>query len=243
MKYTTPCKTAALAATAVTLALAFGPASAQKTPSIEDRLREQLRSTTQQLQSLQSEQAQAAAAKTAAEQQRDAALAQVKELQGQLSKASGAASALADQQDKVQAAARSQVEQADAQLGKYKQAYDDLLKLARGKEAERQKTQASLTERDAQLAMCTDRNKQMYSAGQEILKAYEGISTGDILKIREPFAQGARVKFEEGAQGYGDKLYNSKYDPRMPVPSAKPAAAAAPAQAGAAAATPAPVAQ
>jgi hypothetical protein len=45
------------------------------------------------------------------------------------------------------------------------------------------------------------------------------------------------VKFEEAAQAYGDKLYNSKYDPRMPVPSAKPAAqgsAAAPAQAGAA---------
>jgi uncharacterized protein YhaN len=252
MKYTTPRKTAALAsaAAAVTLALCCGAAQAQKTPSIEDRLREQLRSTTQQLQSLQSEQAQANAAKTSAEQQRDAALAQVKELQGQLSKAAGAANALADQQDKVQAAARSQVEQADAQLGKYKQAYDDLLKLARGKEAERQKTQASLTERDEQLAMCTDRNKQMYSAGQDILKAYEGISTGDIMKIRQPFAQGARVKFEEAAQAYGDKLYNSKYDPRMPVPSAKPGAAAAaqggaaaPAQAGAAAATSAPVAQ
>jgi hypothetical protein len=57
------------------------------------------------------------------------------------------------------------------------------------------------------------------------------------MKIRQPFAQGARVKFEEAAQAYGDKLYNSKYDPRMPVPSAKPAAqgsAAAPAQAGAA---------
>ena len=41
--------------------------------SMEERLRAQLRSTTQQLQQLQSEQAQVNAAKAAAEAQRDAA--------------------------------------------------------------------------------------------------------------------------------------------------------------------------
>lgn len=228
MKDIIPFKLRGAAVAVLLLAASCGVAQAQKTPSIEDRLREQLRQTTQQLQSLQSEQAQASAARTSAEQQRDAALAQVKELKAQLGQAAGQANELAAQQEKVQDAVRAQVAQVDAQLGKYKQAYDDLLKLARGKEAERQKTQVSLTERDAQLAMCTDRNKQMYAAGKEILTAYEGVSTGDVFKMRQPFAEGARVKFEEAAQAYGDKLYGSQYDPRMPLPKpgAAPSAAA-----------------
>jgi uncharacterized protein YhaN len=227
MKDIIPFKVRAGVAAVLLLAAGCGVAHAQKTPSIEDRLRDQLRQTTQQLQSLQSEQAQATAARTAAEQQRDAALAQVKELKAQLGQAAGQATELAAQQEKVQDAARAQVAQAGAQLDKYKQAYDDLLKLARGKEAERQKTQASLTERDAQLAMCTDRNKKMYVVGKEILTAYEGVSTGDILAMRQPFAQSARVKFEEAAQAYGDKLYDSQYDPRMPLPKAGAAPSAA----------------
>ncbi|MDI7110769.1 DNA repair protein, partial [Pseudomonas aeruginosa] len=55
--------------------------------SLEERLRTQLRSTTQQLQALQTEQAQATAAKAALESQRDAALAQVKQLSAELARA------------------------------------------------------------------------------------------------------------------------------------------------------------
>lgn len=208
-------------------ALGFGPAHAAD--SLEDRLRAQLRSTTEQLQALQTQQAQVNAAKTSAESQRDAALADAKKLRDDLAKATGQVTQLAEQQDKVEAAARGQVAEAGAQLGKYKQAYDELLKLARAKEAERAAVQTSLGQRDAQLAMCTDKNKQLYAAGKEILTAYEGLGSGDLFKIRQPFSESARVKFDQSAQDYGDKLYNGQYDPRMPVPGADKATAAAPA--------------
>lgn len=32
------------------------------------------------------------------------------------------------------------------------------------------------------------------------------------MSIRQPFASGARVKFEELAQGFGDQLYQSRFD-------------------------------
>jgi hypothetical protein len=32
------------------------------------------------------------------------------------------------------------------------------------------------------------------------------------MKIRQPFAGAARVKFEELAQGFGDELYKTQFD-------------------------------
>ena len=58
---------------------------------MEERLRTQLRSTTQQLQALQSEQAQAAAARVAAENAAREAQAQVKQLTAELAKTRGVA--------------------------------------------------------------------------------------------------------------------------------------------------------
>src|SRR6478735_8528603 len=62
-----------LAAAVALCAAGLSIGSAAQAESMEERLRAQLRSTTQQLQQLQSEQAQINAAKTAAETQRDAA--------------------------------------------------------------------------------------------------------------------------------------------------------------------------
>lgn len=58
----------------------------------------------------------------------------------------------------------------------------------------------------------------MYEAGKEILNAYERISTGDILALKQPFAGKARVKFEEQAQAYGDKLSDAQV-PRSQAPA------------------------
>jgi hypothetical protein len=41
------------------------------------------------------------------------------------------------------------------------------------------------------------------------------LGSGDLFKIRQPFSESARIKFDQSAQDYGDKLYNSQYDPRM----------------------------
>lgn len=190
--------------------------------SMEERLRAQLRSTTQQLQQLQSEQAQVNAAKAAAEAQRDAAQKELEALRGQLAKATGQAEKLAEQQGAVMESAQAQVAASHDQLGKFKGAYDELLTLSRAKEAERQTLARSLALRETEAKACVAKNREMYEAGKEILNAYERISTGGILAMKQPFAGSARVKFEEQAQAYGDKLYDAQVGATAP--------AAAPAQ-------------
>ena len=177
--------------------------------SLEERLRAQLRSTTQQLQALQTEQAQATAAKAALESQRDAALAQVKQLTAELARAKGQAEQLSAQQQGLHDRARQMVEASNEQLGKYKQAYDELLVMARAKEAERQKLDLAFREHDQQLQQCTAKNREMYGVAKEIL------GVAEVMKIRQPFASGARVKFEEMAQKLGDDLYKTQVENRQ----------------------------
>ncbi|MPQ67658.1 MULTISPECIES: DNA repair protein [unclassified Pseudomonas] len=192
----------------VGVALANG-ASAE---GMEERLRTQLRSTTQQLQALQSEQAQAGAARIAAENQTKAAQAQIKQLEAELAKAKGLSEQLVGQQQNLQNQAQAFAAASNEQLGKFKKAYDDLLVLAKAKEAERARLQVQLTERDTQVQQCSVKNQQMYGVAKEILAAYEKIDVAEVMKIRQPFAGGARVKFEEMAQTFGDNLYKNQFD-------------------------------
>ncbi|MBR7197628.1 DNA repair protein [Pseudomonas sp. 14A] len=179
---------------------------------MEERLRTQLRSTTQQLQALQSQQAQASAAQLAAQNEAKAAQAQIKQLTAELAKAKGLAEQLAGQQQSLHSQAQAQVAASAEQTGKFKKAYDELLVLARGKEAERTKLQAQLAERDTQVQQCSAKNQQMYGVAKQILTAYENIDVAEVMKIRQPFAASARVKFEELAQGFGDELYKTQFD-------------------------------
>ncbi len=179
---------------------------------MEERLRTQLRSTTQQLQALQSQQAQASAAQLAARNEAKAAQAQINLLTAELAKAKGLAEQLAGQQQSLHSQAQAQVAASAEQTGKFKKAYDELLVLARGKEAERAKLQAQLAERDTQVQQCSAKNQQMYGVAKQILTAYENIDVAEVMKIRQPFAGSARVKFDELAQGFGDELYKTQFD-------------------------------
>ena len=179
---------------------------------MEERLRTQLRSTTQQLQALQSQQAQASAAQLAAQNEAKAAQAQIKQLTAELAKAKGVAEQLTGQQQSLHSQAQAQVAASAEQTGKFKIAYDELLVLARGKEAERSKLQAQLAERDTQVQQCSAKNQQMYGVAKQILTAYENIDVAEVMKIRQPFAGSARVKFDELAQGFGDALYKTQFD-------------------------------
>ncbi|KIF56273.1 hypothetical protein [Pseudomonas fluorescens] len=179
---------------------------------MEERLRTQLRSTTQQLQALQSQQAQASAAQLAAQNEAKAAQAQIKQLTAELAKAKGLAEQLAGQQQALHSQAQAQVAASNEQTGKFKKAYDELLVMARAKEAERSKLQAQLAERDTQVQQCSVKNQQMYGVAKQILTAYENIDVAEVMKIRQPFAGSARVKFDELAQGFGDELYKTQFD-------------------------------
>lgn len=179
---------------------------------MEERLRTQLRSTTQQLQALQSQQAQASAAQLAAQNEVKAAQAQIKQLTAELAKTKSLADQLVGQQQSLHSQAQAQVAASNEQTGKFKKAYDELLVMARAKEAERSKLQAQLTERDTQVQQCSAKNQQMYGVAKQILTAYENIDVAEVMNIRQPFAGSARVKFEELAQGFGDDLYKTQFD-------------------------------
>ncbi|MBP5952477.1 DNA repair protein [Pseudomonas iridis] len=179
---------------------------------MEERLRTQLRSTTQQLQALQSQQAQASAAQLAAQNEVKAGQAQIKQLTAELVKTKSLADQLVGQQQNLHSQAQAQMAASNEQTGKFKKAYDELLVMARAKEAERSKLQAQLTERDTQVQQCSAKNQQMYGVAKQILTAYEHIDVAEVMKIRQPFAGSARVKFEELTQGFGDDLYKTQFD-------------------------------
>ncbi|WP_165668695.1 DNA repair protein [Metapseudomonas otitidis] len=197
---------------ALALGLALLTSSGAYAEGMEERLRTQLRSTTQQLQALQSEQAQAAAARSAAENQLSTAQAQIKRLEAELAKARQQNEQLAGQQAALHEAAQAQVAASNEQVGKFKQAYEELLTRARGVEAARVQLTGDLAARDEQLQQCTTRNREMYQVAREVLDAYERIDVADVVKLRQPFASRARVKFEELAQSYGDRLYDTQFD-------------------------------
>ncbi|MFI8393463.1 DNA repair protein [Pseudomonas sp. NPDC078863] len=194
------------------LGLGFVIATGANAEGMEERLRTQLRSTTQQLQALQSQQAQASAAQLAAQNEARAAQTQIRQLTAELAKAKGLAEQLAGQQQSLHSQAQAQVAASAEQTGKFKKAYDELLVLARGKEAERTRLQAQLEERDTQVQQCSAKNQQMYGVAKQILTAYENIDVAEVMKIRQPFAGSARVKFDELAQGFGDELYKTQFD-------------------------------
>lgn len=194
------------------LGLSFFIAQGAHAEGMEERLRTQLRSTTQQLQALQSQQAQASAAQLAAQNEAKAAQAQIKQLTAELAKAKGVAEQLAGQQQNLHSQAQAQIAASSEQVGKFKKAYDELLVMARAKEAERSKLQAQLAERDTQVQQCSVKNQQMYGVAKQILTAYENIDVAEVMKIRQPFAGSARVKFDELAQGFGDELYKTQFD-------------------------------
>lgn len=191
--------------------------------SIEDKLRSQLRSTTQELRQLQDNQTQLQADKTAAEQQRDQALAQVKDLQTQLAAAKGQSGAEAEAR-RALAEERASHTRDTQQLAKYKTSYEDLLAVTKTRDAQRTQLQNDVKTRDTQLQTCEAQNADLYRVGHEILQAYEHVGIGTFLSSRQPFAESARVKYDDIAQRYGDALYAGKYDP-----AARPAAASAPA--------------
>lgn len=201
----------------------FFAATGAGAQSIEDKLRSQLRSTTQELRQLQDNQTQLQADKTAAEQQRDQALAQVKDLQTQLAAAKGQSGAEA-QARRALAEERASHTRDTQQLAKYKTSYEDLLAVTKTRDAQRTQLQNDVKTRDTQLQTCEAQNADLYRVGHEILQAYEHVGIGTFLSSRQPFAESARVKYDDIAQRYGDALYAGKYDP-----AARPAAASAPA--------------
>jgi len=227
-------------AVAVFLLLAAGSAQAQQGQSMEERLRNQLRITTTQLQETQNELAVLKAGQTSANTipggTKQAASPDVESIKKELAETKSLLAAERRTREKNHDATQAALEKANAQSAQYHTAYDTLLKLARTAETERQRLSEEDKTQQASITQCAAKNTQLYAVGQEILQAYETMGIGTIISVREPFAAQSRVKYEQIAQQYGDKLYEGRFDPRTVATSAAnaPNAAIAPAAAAAA---------
>jgi chromosome segregation ATPase len=193
---------------AILLCTAFaGSVHAQ---TLEEQLRSQLADARSQLQDLQGQQAQWQVEKAKLEQERDAARKDADAAKAQVSKHSAApnvdAAALASE--------RAAHAQSEAQVQRLQKAVADANARMQAQEQHGTDLGGQLNEAQAQVTACTAKNQQLYTIGNEILDAYSHMSVGQVLSSREPFAASERVKLDNAAQAYGDRLYEQRFDPR-----------------------------
>jgi len=217
--------------------LAAGYGYAQPAPSMEERLRAQLRNTTAQLQQAQNElaalkagQGSPAGGGASGKDSPEALRKALDAAQSQLAAERQAREGLEQSARSSHAQAQVVADKANTQIAQYRNAYDELLKLARNAEAERKRLTDEAGSQRTALAMCQEKNTKLYAVGLEILDAYENMDLAAVIAARQPFAAQSRVKYEQIAQQYGDKLYEGKFDVRAAAASA--AAAGAPQAAG-----------
>ena len=179
------------------------PAAGQ---SLENRLRDQLRATTAQLNDAQTALASANAAKAAAEAERDAAKAKAAapaadpralaaaraETAAAAARAQSAGAGLA-QANAEAAALRSRLAAAQAELAQARQAAST--------------SGAATGQLTALIGACAANNAELVATGREVLAAY----TARFGNGYFPPLQLARVRFENAAQVYGDRIAANRF--------------------------------
>lgn len=177
-------------------------APAGATP-LEDRLREQLQSTTTQLRELQTKQAGLEAAKASAEKERDLAKAKgsaapAADVSRELAAArsqNAAISARASTAASALAAANSRNAELTSQLGTARAELGQLRAAAAT-------SGTSLTASATALQDCTDRNGRLVAAGREMARLHaKRYGGGDF-----PLFQVQRTRIENEAQAMSDKI-------------------------------------
>lgn len=112
-----------------------------------------------------------------------------------------------------QEAQSTQIAQLQEALEKWKAGYNDVVKIAREREALRAKAVSKAVLDERRLAERERQNLELYVTGREILDRLAGISLGTALTAREPFVGTTRVKLQNLVQDYGDRLQDNKYNP------------------------------
>lgn len=189
------------------LVLAAPGARAQ---TLEEQLRSQLADARSQLQDLQGQQAQWQAQKTQLEQERDDARKALGSAKSELSNDKSAVT----QNASALAAERNAREQAETKVQALEKTIAAADAQSHAQELHGNDLTAQLSQAQNQVATCTAKNQQLYQVGNEILDAYSHMTIGTVVASREPFAASERVKLENAAQAYGDRLYEQRYDSR-----------------------------
>lgn len=194
----------------IALILSIGLTTGLHAQTLEEQLRSQLADARNQLQDMQGQQAQWQAEKTKLEQERDAARKEADAAKSEL----GKRSSVSTQDTAALASERTAHEQAEAEVQRLQKVVADADAKEHAQEQHGTDLSTQLSEAQTQVTTCTAKNQQLYKIGNEILDAYSHMSIGRVIAGREPFAASERVKLENAAQAYGDKLYEQRYDPR-----------------------------
>ena len=202
---------------AIAILLYLGLVTGLHAQTLEQQLRSQLADARSQLQDLQGQQAQWQAEKTKLEQERDAARKEADAAKAELSKHRSAS----PQDTAALASERAAREQAESEVQRLQKTVADANANEHAQEQHGNDLVGQLHEAQTQVTTCTAKNQQLYQIGNEILDAYSHMSIGRVIASREPFAASERVKLENAAQAYGDRLYEQRYDPRA-TPAKKP---------------------
>jgi len=192
--------------------LAMTPTAPAFAQSLEDRLRDQLRSTMNELHAAQDQQAALQAQAAAASKERDDLKAELAAAKAQLARAG---------HNTVSSSALQ------ADIAKYKDAYTQALSQASASaqqvkqaQADHDKLQTGVADTQRQLGLCEDKNKALLKVGTEILDAYQKFDLGDAIGAHEPFIGIKRVELENSVQGFDDRLHDGKFDPHAKQPTA-----------------------
>jgi chromosome segregation ATPase len=212
-------------------ALAGTNAAAQQASPTEVKLREQLRATTLQLRTAETERTTLQAAQTQSAEEN-------KQLTAKLDTLTKQAAADQDASAKTVANLNTKIEGKDTEIAqlkealeKWKKAQTEAAALAAKKESERAQLAQKKIELDRIVADQRTKNAAMYKIGKEVLARYEGFGLGTALTAREPFIGTTRVKLENLVQDLGDKLADERIKPtETSAAEAKPKAEAKPEQ-------------
>lgn len=178
------------------------PGRAQQ-PSETDRLRDALRSAIAQTRSLEDQRNALTARATTAERK-------AQDLQVELDAAKAEAKKADQDQRKAVADFNARLEERNAALEKWKDAYGEAATVARSKDAERAKFEAESKDFQARNKNCAERNQRLVKVGQELLGRYRDVHFSDKLLAREPATRIKRVEVQNTLQDFGDKILDEE---------------------------------
>ena len=213
---------------ALALFAAAAPLTAQNAnaPSVESRLRDQIKAMSGQVRTAEAEKATLAAEKAALEEK-------AKTLEGQLKVSGEKLVAETDRAKKEDeklrgeiAAKEAEIAQTKAELVKATEFGTKAAEMARKTEAARSKLEAENTLLKRVVADQRMKNGKMFEIGNEILTRYQKFGFGTAITAREPFVGTTRVKLETLIEEYGGKLAEQRLKAVGNTPAAKNAESA-----------------
>lgn len=187
-------------------ALMTTPVVAQNAPSVESRLREQLKAMAGQLRTAETEKATIQIEKVALEEKSKKLEQQVTETSKHLVEETDRAKKEGEKLRGEIAAKETEIALTKAELVKATEFGSNAAALARKTEAERSKLATEGIQLKRVVADQRMKNGKMFEIGNEILTRYEKFGFGTAITSREPFVGITRARMETLIEEYGGKL-------------------------------------